>query len=98
MNEKPFCASSPEARNLSDDEFWAKVYQNLDTGPDYDVEDSLPTPESFCLRCGRAIWAEDTEFCEDCVDEVREVDETFLWQQDCFGRIFSPGLDFEEFG
>lgn len=39
-SDEPFCASSPAAQRLSDDDFWAKVYDQDKEEPD-DFEDYL---------------------------------------------------------
>lgn len=90
MTTEPFCASSPEAQLLSDEEFWARVYNRDD--PDTwepDPEDVPPFLVGFCLRCGEGLEAEDyqqlrviidqdMELCDDCTDELNpDVEETW---------------------
>lgn len=81
MND-PFCASSPEAQLLSDNEFWARVYPNQGQDHEPDDEDVPPFLVGFCLRCGCGLEAEDyqqlrrivdqdEELCDDCTEETR---------------------------
>jgi len=85
---EPFCASSPTARSMSDEDFWAHVYNR--PGPYYDVEEvEIEFCVGFCLRCGEGLFAEDyqqlriiidedRELCDDCADALLpDIEETW---------------------
>lgn len=93
MSDVPFCASSPAAQAMTDDEFWDAVANYVvNPEPEYEPDDE-DYPEmivGFCLRCGGPLIAEDYqqlrhivdcdhEICDDCADEVAEVPENDLW-------------------
>lgn len=78
---EPFCASSPEAAVLSDEEFWAKVYPQPEQDWEPDIDDYPEMVVGYCLRCGSVIMVEDyeearelidadCEICEGCTDEL----------------------------
>lgn len=80
-----FCASSPEAAAMSDEEFWDHVYPQPD-------EDEIDLPDCWaihCLRCGR--WVEVDEetrtdrerdaFCDDCAEETAEIPDNDSWDE-----------------
>jgi len=93
VDTEPFCASSEEARSLSEEEFWHRVfYWQNHQEPDYQWDDIGPAPVGFCLRCGGTITAEDYqqlrriveedhEICDDCADEVTEVPDNDPWDE-----------------
>ena len=80
MSNRPFCASSPEAQLLSDDDFWAAVFPNQGD-PDWE-----PDPDDYpemwiaqCIRCGgritvesyeEAVERQDEALCDNCADEL----------------------------
>jgi len=82
VNTKPFCASSPEARLLSDADFWASVYpQDHFARDEPDPDDCPDFTTTQCIRCGCGIrvesWEEaidrqDESFCDDCADEMTD--------------------------
>lgn len=88
---KPFCASSVTARQMSDEDFWAHVF-NQGPRPEFEEPDYDDYPElvvGLCLRCGenliaedyqqlRRIIDEDRELCDECADALLpDVEETF---------------------
>jgi len=79
VSDKPFCASSPEAQLLSDEDFWAAVYPQPDHDDEPDPDDYPDLTTTNCARCGQGIividWEEacerqDESFCDDCADEM----------------------------
>lgn len=87
---KPFCASSVTARDMSDEEFWAHVYDQGEK-PEFepDEEDYPEMVVGLCLRCGGRLIAEDyqqlrwiidqdRELCDECADALLpDVEETW---------------------
>lgn len=86
MTERPFCASSPEAQLLSDDDFWAAVYPQPEERDEPDMDDWPELVTTQCVRCQtgirvadyeEAVERQDESFCDDCADEMAdELEET----------------------
>ena len=86
---EPFCASSPEAAKLADDEFWEKVYHRMEHEIQQEDNDPPEMVVGFCLKCGGPLVAEDyqqlrkiidrdEELCDDCTDELQpDIEEMF---------------------
>lgn len=79
---RPFCASSAEAAQLTDDEFWAAAYCRTPRDDEADIEAAVDalnheTWMIHCARCGRFVEVDEDEridrerdaFCDDCADE-----------------------------
>ena len=86
MAEAPFCASSPAAQLLTDDEFWAAVYPQPEHDYEPDMDDWPELVTTQCVKCQQGIKVKDYEeaierqdesFCDDCADEMAdELEET----------------------
>lgn len=81
MTDEVFCASSPAAQLLSDEDFWAAVYPQPDDRYEPDPDDCPDMTTAPCVRCGRGIRVDDYEeaiarqdesFCDDCADEMAD--------------------------
>jgi hypothetical protein len=81
VSDRPFCASSPEAQLLSDEDFWAAVYPQPEDRDEPDVDDCPDWVIGQCLRCQSGIRVEGYEeamerrdewFCDDCADEMAD--------------------------
>jgi len=94
---KPFCASSPEAQAMTDDEFWDAVYhtQLVDEADALERMIDEINHETWvidCVRCGRSVEVdEDTRadrerdaFCDDCSAEHTEPAENESWD---YGQV-----------
>jgi hypothetical protein len=79
MNDRPFCASSPEAQLLSDEDFWAAVFPQPDERDEPDPDDCPDMVIGQCIRCQggirvesyeEAVERQDEALCDDCADEL----------------------------